>query len=130
MEAVGIGYKDAKLLQIREVKNRDYLSSYVSQGIRVPEGSRIVSDLLVPSTINQRYNIQAWRRVYEFTNLLSRLQLYEPLEIIRIKMKPEISSIIAQMRIYFSQGRASDWVIGQLVKNNLLQPFVKAFSSD
>jgi hypothetical protein len=128
MDATGITNRDAKLLRVRETKSCNYLISYVGQGICVPEGSTLVSDLLIPSVSRQKYNLHAWSRVYEFAGLLNKIRSSTPAEIIRIKMNPDVAMILATIRQQFFEGKSSDLIIGNLIQNNLLDLLMTQFN--
>lgn len=130
MDATGITNRDARFLQVRETKSSNYLISYVGQGICVPEGSTLVSDLLVPSVSGQKYNVHAWGRIFECIDLLNKIRSCTPAEIIRIKMNPDVAMIMATIREQFSEGKSSDLIIGDLIRSNLIDLLITRFNQN
>lgn len=130
MDALGIASKDAKALQIRESTSRTYLDSYIQQGIVVPNGSEVITDLVIPVIHRQEYNIRKWRRMYEMSGLLGYINSRKPEDIIRIKTRPDVAMVIARIRELFAENEKSDTVIGHLIREKLFNLFVTQFTQN
>jgi hypothetical protein len=113
--------------QIRVLKTRAYLAAYSLDGIAVPHGSSIISDLVVPGIAATEYNIRSWMSVFDMLGVIDKVSSMPAERLAHIKLRPEVATGIATIRELLSKGVPSDSVVNSLQQRQMLKGFVRAF---
>jgi hypothetical protein len=74
----------------------------------------------VPTEAGQKYNIEAWRKVFEYANILWCVHSFSAHGILKIKLRPEMADITSRIRNMFMKGHTVDHVVGELMRQKQL----------
>jgi hypothetical protein len=129
LESLGVGPAAVSAQQIRALKNRAYLTAYTLNGISVPHGSSIVTDLVVPSIASSAYHLLAWQRILEAVDMLNQVCGMDVQQFLQAKARPEVARVVARIRTYLSRGKPTDWILSILDRGDLLKGFVNGLRS-
>ncbi len=129
LERLGINPLSLGASQLRVLRTRLYLASYSLNGIAIPSGSELVTDILVPGTALPQYDLRAWRAIFEIIGLLDMLRDLPTERLLKLKKREEVAVAIAQIRCLLANGAPSDEILLKLRRRRMLTSFVKAFSA-